>query len=269
MIDKRIWAFIITVLAVSWIVQVIVFGGYLPARYLPLYMYAPAFVAFVFFWSRKNPVKTQVALFTRRTSLRAWTFALLYPLCWLGLISLIALATGLGQFNSGFVPLLLNWQFLLFFAGLVIAALPTMFGEEYGWRGYLLPTLADGRSKLLATVVVGLVWGLWHIPSYFLSYSRAGMGDPYLLTAAGVLAVAVGAFPYTYLFFMNGNLLPCVLMHAIYDLSASQIFFGSPAVAGLTAGTVGLLVIPWPTVLGLLIVTGGALAFVFARLIHE
>jgi uncharacterized protein len=39
-------------------------------------------------------------------------------------------------------------------------------GEELGWRGFALPHLQSGRSALGASVVLGLAWGVWHLPLY-------------------------------------------------------------------------------------------------------
>lgn len=41
-------------------------------------------------------------------------------------------------------------------------------GEEYGWRGYLLPKLMQRFSVLQSSILVGLVWGLWHFPAYLI-----------------------------------------------------------------------------------------------------
>jgi membrane protease YdiL (CAAX protease family) len=38
-------------------------------------------------------------------------------------------------------------------------------GEEIGWRGWLLPTLAARTTRLRASLGVGAIWGLWHAPA--------------------------------------------------------------------------------------------------------
>jgi membrane protease YdiL (CAAX protease family) len=57
----------------------------------------------------------------------------------------------------------------------VVALLSTLilWGEEFGWRGYLQVRLLSERP-LLAAVATGLIWGVWHYPFYFLqTFNRA------------------------------------------------------------------------------------------------
>ncbi|MYA59903.1 MAG: CPBP family intramembrane metalloprotease [Chloroflexi bacterium] len=51
-----------------------------------------------------------------------------------------------------------------------IVATPILFGEEFGWRGYLQVRLFRDRP-LLAAVVTGVIWGLWHLPINLRGYN--------------------------------------------------------------------------------------------------
>ena len=41
-------------------------------------------------------------------------------------------------------------------------------GEEIGWRGFALPHLQAARSALSASLVLGVAWGVWHLPLYLI-----------------------------------------------------------------------------------------------------
>lgn len=50
----------------------------------------------------------------------------------------------------------------LMITGIIIGA----FGEELGWRSYLQPLLQQRNNILVSSIIVGIVWGLWHIGHY-------------------------------------------------------------------------------------------------------
>jgi membrane protease YdiL (CAAX protease family) len=65
------------------------------------------------------------------------------------------------------------WTFLITMAPFTIAlsllTLPLPFGEEFGWRAYLLPKLLPlGARK--AVLLVGAIWAVWHWPYVFMGY---------------------------------------------------------------------------------------------------
>ncbi len=87
-------------------------------------------------------------------------------------------------------------EFLLVPIFLVVVFLPFNgpVGEELGWRGYLLPRLQSGRmGPLGASLLIGIVWGLWHLPVFFNESSVQGsLGFEFLAPfVAGSVASAV------------------------------------------------------------------------------
>ncbi|TDD38932.1 CPBP family intramembrane metalloprotease [Nonomuraea terrae] len=95
-------------------------------------------------------------------------------------------------------------------AGPVLNAIPAL-GEEWGWRGWLLPRLVDGNGVLTGLLLSGAVWGLWHAPLTLLGYNYPRLGSWAALFFIGfcVLAgVVVG-----WLRLRTGSVWPAVVAH--------------------------------------------------------
>ena len=60
-------------------------------------------------------------------------------------------------------PKALLGMFLLQLAFTIIVFFPA-FGEEWGWRGYMMPKLLQLMPKWAAVLLGGVIWGLWHAP---------------------------------------------------------------------------------------------------------
>jgi uncharacterized protein len=92
-----------------------------------------------------------------------WVAALLLPcILTLGAICVNSL---MGQRIPEFTFLLKEWYLApVFFISTIIGG---PLGEEFGWRGFALPCLQKKSGPLLASVIIGAVWGVWHIPQFF------------------------------------------------------------------------------------------------------
>lgn len=82
--------------------------------------------------------------------------------------------------------------------------------EEVGWRGFALPHLQKRYTALVATLIVGILWGLWHLPLFF--WKGNPMSEyPFLPWFLGTVA---GTFIYTWLYnSTKGSLLLVALFH--------------------------------------------------------
>lgn len=96
---------------------------------------------------------------------------------------------------------------------LVLAVL--IVGEEIGWRGFLLPYLLQRYPPLTSSLIVGLVWAVWHLPNFLLpDYPHYGL--PLLAFVVMTLAFSV---LFTW-FYLNtaGSLVIAVIFHAALNL---------------------------------------------------
>jgi uncharacterized protein len=93
------------------------------------------------------------------------------------------------------------------------------FGEELGWRGYLLPRLSP-LGGVTAAIIVGVVWGLWHAPLIFMVGFE--YGDPHALRAVlmFVLPSITLSIILVWLRFRSGSIGPGVLAHAVGNQAA-------------------------------------------------
>ena len=81
-------------------------------------------------------------------------------------------------------------------------------GEEYGWRAYALPRLQRVTTPLNASVLLGVVWAVWHIPTYFMP------GSSFHMMLLFLPLMVAGSIIYTWLFNASGgSMLVIVLAH--------------------------------------------------------
>lgn len=161
-----------------------------------------------------------------------WAAALLT-----GPVMVAAVLFGLALYSDDFVPGLLTAEDKL---GLLVFGLGWgLVGggllEELGWTGFAVPTLRRRCSALATGLIVGLLWGTWHL--LIAVWASRGLAGEASLTQfiAGFLAFYFVALPayrvlMVWLYDQTASLSLAMLMHAV--LSASTIILQPPAAHG-------------------------------------
>lgn len=149
-----------------------------PAFYAAVY--APTLAALVITAARYGRLGIS-SLFSSVIRLRVrWYWIaislLAYPLLWL-LVALVNTTIG-GQLASfDFTPWLVSLPLLLV-SGAIIKD-PGALGEELGWRGFALPRFLELTDARTASLVLGLIWAIWHLPAFYVgSLSQSAISIP-------------------------------------------------------------------------------------------
>lgn len=177
-------------------------------------MFIPAPIAFCFFLYESRSISVALKPLLTIPNVGSLMFGTLFPVLFLSLLTALVLLLGLGSFNSEAVSKIVS----VFpkGSGLVFAFF-LLIGEEYAWRGYLLPRFSEMWGPIIATAVVGIIWAVWHGPLVYGLTSKLGTGHPLLLTVLQMLAVFVLSFPFAYAYFKSGSILPPVIIHFLWN----------------------------------------------------
>ena len=147
-----------------------------------------------------------------------WRVGLPWYVIALGLPTVLSLATAALAYLLG-APKLLQVGTLTIFD---IILFVLVVGEELGWRGYALPLLLHKRSPITASLILGVVWGLWHLPT-FLVPGTPQYGLP--LTAFVLLTIEYSILMTCVFLHTLGSVLIATLFHGAINLSQG-IFLG-------------------------------------------
>ncbi len=105
------------------------------------------------------------------------------------------------------------WIRVLIYGLLYMFLISAIFalGEEIGWRGFLLRKLPKNFSFLSRALVVGVIWGSWHIPLYL------ELETPTIKILIFLLNVLLFSIIYTRLFEKEHSIWPSTFAHAAHN----------------------------------------------------
>jgi len=160
-----------------------------------------------------------------KQSWRLYLFAWLLPVAVVAFVALLGWGLGLGNPDllSGLQKLvpaaempanLSNWLIFPILLQMMITTLiatPILWGEEFGWRSYLQLRLL-GDKPLIAAIVTGLIWAVWHYPLILMGYQYPDhrlVGIPVFTVSVVLLSIVFG-----WLRLRSGSIWPVSLAHA-------------------------------------------------------
>jgi membrane protease YdiL (CAAX protease family) len=112
------------------------------------------------------------------------------------------------------------------FTFLVVGSLQSLLsatGEELGWRGFLVPTLARTMSFGRLSLLSGAIWALWHFPLIIFADYNGGTPTWYSCLCFFVMVVALGVI-FAWLRLRSGSVWPAAILHASHNLFVQAFF---------------------------------------------
>ena len=93
-------------------------------------------------------------------------------------------------------------------------------GEEYGWRGFLLPRMLKKFNLFYSSILVGLIWGIWHFPAYLI-----GTGVPLQMNFMVFLVwVLLGSLFMSWIYYNTKSVLTSILAHISANAAFNYLF---------------------------------------------
>ena len=100
-----------------------------------------------------------------------------------------------------------------------VAVLGGPLFEEIGWRGFALPRMQPLHGPLVGSIILGLLWALWHLPEFMVPTWAASSGGSSPLAIVKFVLFAIAATIILTWVFNNtkGSVLMAILVHASID----------------------------------------------------
>jgi uncharacterized protein len=128
-----------------------------------------------------------------------------------------------GSWTTAVPPALREGSYVFLPLFLMVLALTDGLGEELAWRGFALPRLLSAHNALVASLIVGALWALWHLPLVWTEGAPLHQQPVWLLLSD----LTAKSIVFTWVFLhTRGSVLLAVLFHA-----STNLFAVSPVVA--------------------------------------
>ncbi len=144
---------------------------------------------------------------------------------------------------------LLNLPIVMLFAG---------GNEEPGWRGFALPKLLIKRNPVTASLILGIIWTIWHVPLFFLA-EWGGAETPFVWFLANVVGLS---FIMTWLYHRSSrSVFPVMLFHQATNIIWNYFPMPDDVLSGMDDFIVLKTIVYWTIAIVLIIATKGRLGY--------
>jgi membrane protease YdiL (CAAX protease family) len=142
------------------------------------------------------------------------------------------------QASINALPINLIWLILIqgLIAGVTINALAA-FGEELGWRGFLLNSFREMKF-LKASVIIGFIWGIWHAPLILMghNYPQHPQVGVFMMIILSILLTPL----LLYITIKSKSVIAAAIMHGTLNATAGISIMAISGGNDLTSGIAGL-----------------------------
>lgn len=207
-------------------------------QWFPFIMFIPAITVLLItsITREKRPKIFSFKMISEEMS--ALISGILYPYLFISGISILAIIT----LNSHIKYSELNLSLIIYILINSALGILLVLGEEYGWRGYLLPRLTKSYGKVLAPLFVGLIWALFHFPAVFLLSKYSAMKNPILISVIQSLVSVNFSYPFAFIQYKSKTLLPVLAFHSVWN-TINTVFLGDIYTnnPGIIIGNIGMI----------------------------
>jgi uncharacterized protein len=161
-----------------------------------------------------------VAFFSNHAKLRSWLVQCLnwridwrwYAVAFCIPPAIMLLGVALYSLTGGMIQASIsNDKLPLFIANFaLIFVVGGPLGEEFGWRGFALPAISARLNWRAASLLVGVIWSVWHLPLFYM----AGTPQSHMSFLVFLLSTTAESVMFAWLFRNTGqSIVPAMIMH--------------------------------------------------------
>lgn len=131
-----------------------------------------------------------------------------------------------GDFKGFITPFITpeKWGRVLLLPLSFLFSCPAFLGEEYGWRYFLQPALQERLGKRKGILLLGLIWGIWHLPINIFYYSP--QTSLYSVLNQLIICTAYSIF-FGYVYMKTGNIWGVSIIHFLNNNLGALLYGGT------------------------------------------